>query len=382
MTATVTSTLLVVKIDLSQCMQNHFDGERSGGATIFYIMDEDMSIEGDLGNEDADIDEEEADDPLPSCLTGFSSVASVGNLLLAKESWDIASLLQEFLDDSDDEEDEKRPWGGSYVGRAPNIKRDFQGAYDRLVKQCFSGDNSLYTEAQFKRRFCVSSSIFDRVYEAIHGQGCFHPAGKKDATGRTGIHPLVRVAAVMRMLAYGTPADCQDKTWQIAESTVDNALKCFCYLMISNFGDKCLNRTPTSEEKKRILNKNAKRGFPGCFASWDCKHFVWDKCPVALQGQHKGHHDGGKCTKILESIADDSCYMWFVNFGDPGSLNDINVLDKSSIVGALISGQLNLKTEKYAINGNERDWMYFLADGIYPEWATFVKTTPRTSQKN
>jgi Plant transposon protein len=70
-------------------------------------------------------------------------------------------------------------------------------------------------------------------------------------------------------------------------------------------------------------------------AAWDCKHFVWNNCPVAKQGQHKGHADGGKHTKILEAIADDSCYFWFVNFGDPGSCNDINVLDKSSIVGAL-----------------------------------------------
>jgi Plant transposon protein len=89
---------------------------------------------------------------------------------------------------------------------------------------------------------------------------------------------------------------------------------------------------------------------------------VWHNCPVAQQGQHKGHSDGGKHTKILEAIADDSCYFWYINFGAPGSLNDIKVLDKSSIVGALINGLLNLKTEPYTINGKKRDWMYFFAD--------------------
>jgi len=51
-------------------------------------------------------------------------------------------------------------------------------------------------------------------------------------------------------------------------------------------------------------------------------------------------------------------------------------------VGALIKGQLDLKTEPYTINGNEREWMHFLVDGIYPSWAIFVKTIPRTSQRN
>jgi len=184
------------------------------------------------------------------------------------------------------------------------------------------------------------------------------------------------------MIACGAPADCQDESWQIAETTMDRALKCFCCLMITEFGDHHLNRSPTLLEKNRMLQKNASRGFPGCFASWDCKHFVWNKCPIALQGQHKGHADGGKHTKTLEAIADDSCHVWFTNFGDPGSLNDINVLDKSSIVGALISGQLDLKTDPCVINGTTRDWMSFLVDGVHPEWEIFVKTTPRSCQRN
>jgi len=333
--------------------------------------------------EDIDVDEddeEESAGAAPRCLTGFSSVAAVGQLILAEESRDMSTLLAEF--DSGSDEDEKGPWGGSRPGRSPNMPRDFQGTYEKLSACCFSGEASLYTEAQFKRRFRVSSATFKRVCQALYGKGVFCPPDRKDATGKKAMHPLVRITAVQRVLACGAAADCAGENWQIAETTMDRAVKSFCRLLINEFGDQHLNRTPAEEERKRMLNKSAARGFPGCFASWDCKHFVWDKCPVALQGQHEGHSDGGKCTKTLEAIADDQCYLWFVNFGDPGSLNDIDALDKSTIVGALISGQLNLKTEPCYVNGTEQDWMHFLVNGICPEWAMFVKTIPSSSQRN
>ncbi|KAG7356908.1 plant transposon protein [Nitzschia inconspicua] len=55
-------------------------------------------------------------------------------------------------------------------------------------------------------------------------------------------------------------------------------------------------------------------------------------------------------------------------------MNDINVLDRSSIVGSMLSGDACLKTDPYQINGTMRDWMYYLVDGIYPDWAIFVST--------
>ena len=104
---------------------------------------------------------------------------------------------------------------------------------------------------------------------------------------------------------------------------------------------------------------------------------------MRLSGQHKGHKDGGKNTLILEAIADHRRYIWYANFGDPGSLNDLNVLDKSSMVGSLLSGNLPISAPKrYTINGKERDWMYFLVDGIYPEWSIFINTYSKPSEKN
>jgi Plant transposon protein len=65
-------------------------------------------------------------------------------------------------------------------------------------------------------------------------------------------------------------------------------------------------------------------------------------------------------------------------------LNDLNVLDKSSIVYELLNGTLSIVTTPYTINGKERDWMYFLVDGIYPPGDIFVTTysNPQDEKKN
>lgn len=68
---------------------------------------------------------------------------------------------------------------------------------------------------------------------------------------------------------------------------------------------------------------------------------------------------------ILEAVADCDGYIWYVFFGAPGSLNDLNVLDKSSIVSGILTGEFDVKVEPYTINGTTRDWIYFLVDGIY-----------------
>ena len=150
-------------------------------------------------------------------------------------------------------------------------------------------------------------------------------------------------------------------------------------MMVAEFGGQYLNRCPTDAERQSISRVMATKGFPGCLASWDCKHFNWKNCPLRLAGQYSGKE--GKNTLILEAIADHRRYIWYANFGDAGSLNDINVLDKSSIVGAMLSGKLAMKSpDSCKINGKERDWMYFLVDGIYPDLSIFVNTFSKPTE--
>ena len=286
----------------------------------------------------------------------------------------VMALAMELASSSDEEEEEdnRKQHGGSKHGRSKAKPRDFPGAYARVVGDYFMGPASKYNEKDFERRFRVPRAVFSRVHDKVMGQYPF-VGPLKDAVGKPGIYPLVKLVACFRYVAYGDAFDSLDEYLQMSEDSVREATKLFTKLMVQNFPEY-LNRCPSEPEKSRLFEKNATRGFPGLLASWDCKHFVWHNCPMRWQGVYKGHADGGKITVILEAIADYNCYIWYTHFGEPGSLNDINVLDKSSIVGSMMDGSLDLTCPLYQLNGTMYDYMYFLADGIYPDWGIFVKT--------
>jgi Plant transposon protein len=262
-------------------------------------------------------------------------------------------------------------WGGSSAGKSPNKERDFDGAYISVVKDYFSGIESIYNEVDFERRFRVTHSIFNTIYSTILHYGLF--SQKKDALGKAGIHPLVRTVSCFRFLAYGDSFDRNDEYLRLSESSTAQSVKQFCHLIVQHFGPSHLNRSPTEKERDRILIHNKKRGFPGMLASWDCSHFKWDKCPIKLHGAFKSRYANNK-TVVLECVVDCFLWIWFCNFGNAGSLNDINILDKSSIVASIWTGKFDVSCPPYNLNGTIRDYMYFLVDGIYPPWSIFINT--------
>ena len=88
---------------------------------------------------------------------------------------------------------------------------------------------------------------------------------------------------------------------------------------------------------------------------------------------YTGHYH--EPTIILEAVASQDLWIWHAFFGMLRSLNDINVLDRSPIFAALAEGHTT--PVNYTINGHEYTMGYYLADEIYPNWSTFVKTIPR-----
>ncbi|XP_065623535.1 uncharacterized protein LOC136064951 [Quercus suber] len=101
-------------------------------------------------------------------------------------------------------------------------------------------------------------------------------------------------------------------------------------------------------------------------------HWKWKNCPSKWKGQYIGHTRDP--TIILEIVASYDLWIWHAFFGFLGSHNDINVLRRSFVFSELAEGRAPLVN--YSINSNDYSMGYYLTDGIYPSWATFVKTIP------
>ena len=99
--------------------------------------------------------------------------------------------------------------GGSSKGKRPNVERNREAAYERLLEDYFCADPK-YSPEKFRRRFRMQRHVFDRIVEGVTSVDDYF-IQKKDATGRLGAHPIQKVTAALRMLAYGTSADQIDE---------------------------------------------------------------------------------------------------------------------------------------------------------------------------
>ncbi|XP_019100967.1 PREDICTED: uncharacterized protein LOC109132946 [Camelina sativa] len=234
-----------------------------------------------------------------------------------------------------------------------HINRDRKEGHSQLWNDYFS-ENPTYTHAMFRRRFRMNKPLFIHIVNTIEN-GVPYFRQRPDATGRLGLSALQKCTAAIRMMAYGYSADALDEYLRLAETTAHQCLEKFVDGVINLFGDEYLRR-PTAEDLQRLLHIGEHRGFPGMVGSIDCMHWEWKNCPTAWKGQYS--RGSGKPTIVLEAVASQDLWIWHAFFGPP-------------------EGRAPRVT--YIVNGRQYKMAYYLTDGIYPKWATFIQsiTLPR-----
>lgn len=197
---------------------------------------------------------------------------------------------------------------------------------------------------------------------------------QKDALGHLGHSSHQKILAGLRRLATGAPYRDLDDHARMSPEALRISFHVFVAAMKRVFGPRYLNRDPTEDELRQICSTYEREGFPGCRGSVDCMHLRWKQCPAELKGQFKNPHAGKLATISCEGICDHDLYCWHWFCGRCGTNNDITVVNNSPFFIKLLSGNGKIKLpEGYEVNGVPRDWLlYFLADGIYPQWSIFV----------
>lgn len=273
-----------------------------------------------------------------------------------------------------------RRYHGSVLARRPNKQRNFARGLRSILIDYFgvAGNPPVYDEDDFERRFRVPRSVFVRVYRAVKDQPGFKQA--IDATGRPRAHPLQKLVAAFRVLAYGESTDRPDEYCRISRSTVDNSVRDLVSYVVDLFGPMYL-RQPNAEELTVMLKRSAERGMPGCIGSLDCSHWEWRACPKGMQGSFQNRK--GRRSIVMEAVCDEDLYIWHLFVGCPGSMNDINVLQQSPLYQDVTAGLWPPRDQPFTVNGVTRTLLYYLVDKIYPHYAFFVQAyaNPDTDKK-
>lgn len=258
---------------------------------------------------------------------------------------------------------------GSIDGRRKALERHRLEGHKIMKRQYFSRTDS-YDPEVFRRRYRMSRRLFVRIANDVRDYDDYF-IRKRDGSGLLGFSTIQKITAAMRQLTQGISSDTVSEYTRLSESTARESLKRFCKAIIALYKDHYL-RKPTAEDIKQIQEVNAARGFPGMLGSLDCMHWQWDNCPTAHAGMYKGKERVP--TLVLEAVADKDTWIWHAFFGCPGSLNDLNVLDRSPLFDELAKDES--PPSGFILNNKEFEMGYYLVDGIYPPYSVFIPSFP------
>ena len=109
-----------------------------------------------------------------------------------------------------------------------------------------------------------------------------------------------------------------------------------------------------------------KGDFRACWGLWIVRIESGRTVPYPGRDRH------GQRSVIAEAIAGSDLYFWHVFLGVPGAANDLHVLGVSTLFTKYMNSLAS--THEFKIGGNDHAGCFFLADGIYPDYACLMKT--------
>ena len=270
----------------------------------------------------------------------------------------------------------RRRYCGSSVGRRAHKRRDFATGLQAIMQDYFGvgGAPPVYDERDFETRFPVPRAFFRRVYLAVKDE----PFSKQRiiATGKLQAHPLKKVVAAFRVIAYGEVADRADEYVRLSRTVIAMSTRLLMAFIVERWGPTNL-RQPNQEELDAIMDRNKERGMPGCIGSLGCCHWEWHQCPTGMAGAYQTRKD--KRGIVIEAVCDEDLWIWHLFVGAPGSTSDINVIHQSSLYLDATGGRWPPRNRSYTINGRTRTLPYYLFDGIYPRFAFLISPHPKPS---
>ncbi|XP_023738213.1 uncharacterized protein LOC111886214 [Lactuca sativa] len=171
-------------------------------------------------------------------------------------------------------------------------------------------------------------------------------------------------------MATGESPDTMDDYMRMSERTTRESLYTLSKGVVEIFGDVYLWKPSLHDLRELYAAHEERHGFPRMIGSIDCTPWKWKNCSVAWKGQYASDHHGSP-SLVLEVVASQDLWILHAFFGVAGSNNDVNVLDQSSILDDLLNGKT--LDALFTVNGNRYKYGYYLTDGIYHQYSTFVK---------
>nr|XP_043613407.1 uncharacterized protein LOC122585343 [Erigeron canadensis] len=186
-------------------------------------------------------------------------------------------------------------------------------------------ENSKFAPVWFRERFRMSQRLFLKIVSDIEQRFVYFQE-RVDRSGRKSFAAIQKCTSGVEQLGTGNPPDNFDDYLCMAMRISRESLDHFCSAVIELYRDEYLRR-PTS-------------------------------------------HDVAGCMKRMNG---DTRFR-------EGSLNDINVLNQSTLY--MREQNSTAPDASFTVNNGRYKRGYYLTDGIYPRWATHVKAMPYPTETN